>query len=65
MSGLNQQRNNLGHWRGGRFSEADGAELDPVMAANPFCGTPRLVLGPDGQQLTLARKLKQQNPEVN
>ena len=65
MSGLNQQRNNFGQWRGGLSPEAQGSPLDPMTAANnPFCGTPRLVLGPDGQQLTLARKLKQQNPEV-
>lgn len=65
MAGLNQQRNSLGQWRGGAFPDADGAQLESIMAAsNPFCGTPRLVLGPDGQQLTLARKLKQQNPEV-
>lgn len=65
MSGLNQQRHNFGQWRGGLSPEAHGSQLDPMTAANnPFCGTPRLVLGPDGQQLTLARKLKQQNPEV-
>ena len=65
MSGLNQQRNHLGQWRGGPSPDADGAQPDDITAANnPFCGTPRLVLGPDGQQLTLARKLKQQNPEV-
>lgn len=65
MSGLNQQRHNFGQWRGGLSPETHGSQLDPMTAANnPFCGTPRLVLGPDGQQLTLARKLKQQNPEV-
>lgn len=65
MSGLNQQRNNFRQWRGGLSPEEHGSHLDPMTAANnPFCGTPRLVLGPDGQQLTLARKLKQQNPEV-
>ena len=65
MSGLNQQRNNMAQWRGGLVC-ADGAQLESILAANnPFCGTPRLVLGPDGQQLALARKLKQQNPETD
>lgn len=36
-------------------------DLPPYPAAdNPYCSTPRLVLGPDGQHLALARKLKQQ-----
>ena len=65
--GLNQQRNNaaLG-WRAGAPIGADGLDPDESMgASNNFCGTPRLVLGPDGQQLALARKLKQQIPETD
>ena len=63
--GLNRQRNNMEPWPEGSPRGADGAPFDPFIAANnPFCGTPRLVLGPDGQQLALARKLKQQNVEI-
>lgn len=63
-TGLNRQRNNMEQWRDGAPPNADGTPFDPFMAANtPFCGTPRLVLGPDGQQLALARKLKQQNAD--
>ena len=67
MLGLNQQRNNAAQgWRAGAPIGADGLDPDETMgASNNFCGTPRLVLGPDGQQLALARKLKPQNPEAD
>lgn len=67
MLGLNQQRISTGQgWRGAAPFAANGFGEDETMAAsNNFCGTPRLVLGPDGQQLALARKLKQQTPEAD
>ena len=63
--GLNRQRDNIEQWQDGAATNPGGPPFDPFIAANnPFCGTPRLVLGPDGQQLALARKLKQQNSEI-
>lgn len=69
MLGLNQQRNNAAQaWRGGPAFGANAFGADETMmggGSSHFCGTPRLVLGPDGQQLALARKLKQQNSDLD
>ena len=58
--GLNQQRHDIQQLQ--QNSPAFGSpQFEAYTAAvTPFCSTPRLVLGPDGQQLALARKFKQQ-----
>lgn len=66
LAGLNRARQNqydpnfpLGS--AGGSPEGIWPEIAPYAAADyPYCSTPRLVLGPDGQQLALARKLKHQ-----
>lgn len=67
LVGLNQQRRDIQQLRGTAPMQFfhGAAQLEAYAAATtPFCSTPRLVLGPDGQQLALARKLKQQNLET-
>ncbi|DBA71446.1 TPA: hypothetical protein ACH3X2_011244 [Trebouxia sp. C0005] len=64
LIGLNQQRRDIAQLRAD--APAFGtAQFDAFAAATtPFCSTPRLVLGPDGNHLALARKLKQQNADA-
>ena len=67
LVGLNRQRRDIQQLRGTAPMQFfhGAAQLEAYAAATtPFCSTPRLVLGPDGQQLALARKLKQQNLET-
>lgn len=69
LAGLNRARRNQHDptFSPGLTAEnPDGVwyDLAPYSAADsPYCSTPRLVLGPDGQHLALARKLKQQSAE--
>ncbi|DBB18021.1 TPA: hypothetical protein ACH3X3_003013 [Trebouxia sp. C0006] len=64
LIGLNQQRRDIAQLRAD--APAFGTpQFDTFAAATtPFCSTPRLVLGPDGTHLALARKLKQQNSDA-
>lgn len=62
LAGLNQARRN-GQYDPTYTPSPD--DYDPMSEPysggdNPYCSTPRLVLGPDGHHLALARKLKQQ-----
>ncbi|DBA87536.1 TPA: hypothetical protein ACH3X1_004564 [Trebouxia sp. C0004] len=64
LIGLNQQRRDIAQLRAD-VPEFGTAQFDTFAAATtPFCSTPRLVLGPDGNHLALARKLKQQNADA-
>lgn len=61
LIGLNQQRRDITQLRADAPAFGTAQFETFAAATTPFCSTPRLVLGPDGNHLTLARKLKQQN----